>query len=772
MTEIAEFYFRSNQYQLAKEVLIKLISSNEANSKSYEILAYIFGNEGNKNELYRLLSLACSFPNATAEAHYYFAKELNQSKKFNEGIKHLDQSIRIGGEFFEGCFELGFAYANLKNSKDAENYFKKALLLKPQSIDTKFNLAKLYAEEINNYQESIKLYDDILGKVSNHVASIFGLAEVYEKMNLPEKAIHFYKEAVKLSARSDDFWLGYIGILSKLGRIDEAFITLSETEKIYGNLPLFILIKGMIYLYKGRLEDAKNLFEKTIQADQTNHKAWLNKALVEFNQGDLNSALISTNKAIFYNQDYAFAWFYKGMIFLDKGHTQSSIECFETALSIDPKIPMLINNYISAKLSILDWGKVDTYLDKVFKSPTDFLDPTTLLYLCDKPEMILENNSRWTRSRYKKISSTYINPVQIDSKIKIAYLSADFRNHALTSLTRDLFKFHNRDKFEVFGFSIYSKEDDHVTSEIKAYFDHFIDITNLNDNEAVELIRKYDINIAVDLTGHTKHARTNIFLNRIAKTQINFIGYPNTMGNTAYDFIISDETIISKQTSVYFSEKIINISPCFQPNSVRKFKKKTFTRKDFNLPNDAFIYCCFNFNSKITKQILNLWMEILLETDNTYLWIYIEEQARLNFVNEVSNSGVNPDRIIFANRSSYDDYLSRFSLANLFLDTHPFGGGTTFSDALLSGIPILTLAGQSFHSRMGKSLLIALEVKELVTQSISEYKETAILLAKDKMFYNKIKEKLIRSLINKSIFDSADYTRNFEIAILNAHNSH
>ena len=768
LTELAAFYFRSNQYQFAKEILVKLISSKEANSKCFELLAYIFGKEGNYEEAKKLLTIACTYTEVTAEAHFYLGKILNELGDYDTAIKHLEQSIHIGGEFFEGFFEFGLAHANLKNGKKAEIFFKKALSLKPENIEAKFNLAKLFAEQFANNEESIRLHNLILKKEPNYDPSLYSLGELHEKMEQSQKAIFYYKKAIEASAISDTYWLSYLRTLNKVDRINEAYETLISVKKKFRNHNFFLLIEGMIYLQKGKFREAIPFFNDVITSDCQNFKAWFSKALAEFSLGERESSLISIENAIYYKNDYALAWFYKGIILSDNGFPKDSMDCYAKALDFDPKIPLLKNNLINSKLSLLDWNEIDSFINKIFKSTDDYLDPITLLYVCDNPKFILANNIRWTKNKYKKIGSNYIIPSKKSSKTKIAYISSDFRNHAVTYLTRDLFKYHDRSKFEVFAFFTNSNESDHVTAEIKSYFDHFIDITDLDDFQAIKLIRNHEIDIAVDLNGHTKYSRTNIFLNRIARSQINFIGYPNTMGSTEYDFIIADEVLITKEDLKFYSEKIIYISPCFQPNSIRKYNRRFFDRSEFNLPADAFIFCCFNLNLKISAQILNAWIRILNQTSNSILWVYIEEYARENFIKTISNAGININRIFFTERLSHDVYMSRFFLADLFLDTYPFGGGTTFSDALLSELPVLTLTGKSFHSRMGKSLLYSLKIPELVTESLDEYINKAILLANDKFFYNQIKEKLKTAIIN-NLIDSAKYTQCFEIKLLNAH---
>jgi len=332
---------------------------------------------------------------------------------------------------------------------------------------------------------------------------------------------------------------------------------------------------------------------------------------------------------------------------------------------------------------------------------------------------------------------------------------------------RDIFKHHNREIFEIYGIFINNKEADGTTEDVKKLFDFFIDISELSDSEAIELICSYDIDIAFDLMGHTKNAKTNIFLNRIAEIQINFIGYPNTMGSAVYDYIIADSHLISNDDSKLYSEKIIFMPTCFQPNSLRHINSLTHELKVINLPFNTFVYCCFNTNAKISRKMVCLWVQILKETNNSILWIYIEKCATNNFINEINkiDSSI-MNRIVFAERTSYYDYLNRFKYAHVFLDTYPFGGGTTTSDALLSGLPVVTLAGSSFHNRMSKSLLLNLHLNELITESFEEYKKTAINLCNNSSSYHSIRRKLETAISDSVIFDPEHYTKDLESALI------
>lgn len=764
--EIATFYFRSNQYELAKEILTKLISSKEANSKCFELLAYIFGNEGDGKEALRLLRIACSYENASAESHYYFGKELIKIKQFEDAINHLTQSIKIGGEFFEGLFELGFANVNLNNFNIAEKHFKKALSLNPNHIDVIFNLAKLYHENLDNHNKATELYLGALKIQNTHIPSLIGLGEVYEKSNQLDKALELYEKAISITESFVTSWLCLGRVRSKLGQIDNA---LDSLNKLFSNKKSsdFFFIKGTFLLEKRDFNYALENFEIAINLFHDNSSAWEYKSIAQHSLGFTLDAISSIEKSISLNNKNASSWKRRGDYYLKECNYQLAIESYEKAIELDELFPLLISSYLNVKLLTMSWFNIDYFFERIKHNKDQFLDPITLLYLSDDPIFILNNNKKYSDYIYKKFNIPYKKKNLKSERIKIAYFSPDFKKHPVSFLTKDIFKNHDRKRFEVFGFFINNKGRDELTEEISKLFDHFIDITELADQDAIELIRNFNIDVAFDLTGHTKNERTNIFLNRISGIQINFIGYPNTMGSEMYDYIIADRYLISQKDEQYFSEKIIYFPLCFQPNSTRYFNHIDLKESIYKNTNKYFIYCCFNFGAKISKELLKLWIEIIKNTHNSILWLNVEKYSVSNLSEQIKLIDASIlERIIFFERSSYEIYLNRFKIPNLFLDTFPFGGGTTTSDALYSGLPVLTLAGKSFHNRMSKSLLQNLELNELVTDSYEAYKQTAIRLCMDKNFYQLIKYKLNLALTKSSVFNCINYTKNLEKIIL------
>jgi predicted O-linked N-acetylglucosamine transferase (SPINDLY family) len=350
-------------------------------------------------------------------------------------------------------------------------------------------------------------------------------------------------------------------------------------------------------------------------------------------------------------------------------------------------------------------------------------------------------------------------------KIRIGYFSADFRHHPVSMLTAELFELHDKSQFEIIGFSFGPEDKSPMRTRISQSFNQFIDINDMSDLEATKLARELEIDIAVDLGGFTQFNRTGIFALRAAPIQISYIGYLGTMGNQYMDYILADKTIIPEESKRFYSEKIIHL-PSYQVNdSHRKIAAKVFTREELGIPQNGFIFACFNSNYKILPAMFESWMRILQAIEGSVLFLYSgNEWAQANLIREAEKKGIDSQRVIFGKQLPTDEYLARYQVCDLFLDTSPYNAGTTASDALWAGLPVLTLMGNSFASRMAASLLKAIDLPELITTNQSAYEDRAIELANNPQQLAEIKQKLARNRDSTPLFDTPLFTKNLESA--------
>ena len=420
-------------------------------------------------------------------------------------------------------------------------------------------------------------------------------------------------------------------------------------------------------------------------------------------------------------------------------------------------------------MRVCDWSNFDDHLrelkSKLAKNPSAS-NPFPLLALFDDPSLhktIAENYS------INKYSTKHLLEVMHkrtrNRKIRIGYYSADFRNHPVAFLIVGLLEAHDQNQFEVFLFS-YLNATDEMNLRLRKACSKFIDIQALSDEQAATLSRELNIDIAVDLTGFTQGARPLIFSYRAASVQVSYLGYPGTMGSNNYDYIIADNTVIPESSKIHYSEKIVWLPHTYQANdSKRLIGSRFFSREELGLPKKGFIFCCFNNNFKILPSIFDSWMRILNAVEGSSLWLFEDNKyAHSNLKLQAEMRGINPSRLIFAQRLNLPEHLARHRSADLFLDTIPYNAHTTASDALWSGLPVLTLIGQSFSARVAASLLNSIGLPELVTHSLAEYEALAIQLAKNPNQMAVIKEKLSANRSAMPLFDTPLFTKNIEAA--------
>ena len=417
------------------------------------------------------------------------------------------------------------------------------------------------------------------------------------------------------------------------------------------------------------------------------------------------------------------------------------------------------------------WSGLTEYLESISKKVVAnerVANPFLLLALNDDAMLHKKSSEIYIQSRYQY--NPILGPILKRSqgqKIRVGYFSADFKNHAVAFLIAELFELHDRSQFEIYGFSLV-KAADEMVERLHTAFDQYIEVQQMSDIEIAQLSRSFNIDIAVDLTGITASSRTGIFSCRAAPIQVNYLGYPGSMGADHIDYIIADKTLIPPEFQSCYSEKVIYLPDSYQVNDRKRLiSERQFTRQELGLPENGFIYCCFNNNFKILPATFEGWMRILNSVEGSVLWLFQDNSwAADNLKKEAEKQGIAADRLIFAEHMPLKEHLARHRRASLFLDTLPYNAHTTTSDALWAGLPVLTLMGQSFASRVAASLLNAIDLPELITSSQEEYEALAIELALNPNKLEDIKSKLANNRLAAPLFDTPRFTKNIEAAYL------
>ena len=471
--------------------------------------------------------------------------------------------------------------------------------------------------------------------------------------------------------------------------------------------------------------------------------------------------------------DVAYFWFMKGCAYAQQCLYQSAIKVFGEAVQIEPNYPELLGSLFGLKTKIGDWNHLTDLTEKMITSMDaryPIAAPFDFVAACDAPQQQL-----YCAESYVQRNGFIEKPLtterfdfteQIQSRIKVAYVSADFYNHATAILMAELFEIHNKERFEIYAYSYGENIEDEWRIRLRNAFEHFYEVSTWDDKSIAEHIQAQNISIVIDLKGYTTHSRTGIFSYRPAPIQINYIGFPGTMGASFIDYIIADNTLIPPHLERFYSEKIIRLPHTYQPNDRHRIIGDTVpSRAEVGLPESGFVYCCFNNPYKVMPETFSVWMRILQAVPDSVLWLLKDEpETEANLKHQASTAGVDASRLIFAERRSIPEHLARHMLADLFLDTLPYNAHTTTSDALWTGLPVLTCMGQSFASRVAASLLNACGLTELITESRADYEKLAIELACHPTKLATIRAKLIANRDKHPLFDTVRYAKNLETA--------
>jgi predicted O-linked N-acetylglucosamine transferase (SPINDLY family) len=481
-------------------------------------------------------------------------------------------------------------------------------------------------------------------------------------------------------------------------------------------------------------------------------------------------AIKSFELAIKFNKNYAEAYYNLGHIFFERKKYNEALKNFYQSYKINSKLDYLLSSIIFIKHRICEWNSFDKNLfdlENIILNEKIKINPFLTLSFYESPQLQKTSAEIFVKNEYNdKNNQNYKFNNQAKKKLRIAYYSADFRNHPMSYLLANLYELHDKNKFEIIGISFGPDKNDEMRKRVSSAFDKFYDLRLKTEDEIVKFSRELKIDIAIDLMCFTKYHKFGIFVKKCAPIQVNYLGYPGTSGTNYLDYIIADKILIPKESQKHYSEKIVYLPDTYQANdSTKKIADKIFTREELGLPKDGFVFCCFNNNYKITPQVFDVWMRLLEKVENSVLWILSEDiNISKNLKKEATIRGIDFNRIVFAERIKMNEHLARQKVADLFIDTFPYTGHTTASDALWVGLPVLTRIGKSFASRVSASLLNAIGLSELVTNSEKEYEDLAIELAKNPPKLKEIKNKLKNNRNTKPLFNTQIFARNMEKA--------
>ena len=621
------------------------------------------------------------------------------------------------------------------------------------------------------FEKAIKLYSSLIKRDKNNLQLLFliGTANIQSGNNY--NGVMYLEKFLDKNPNSAPALINMGNALKNLNKNNEAIINYNKEIKLDPRSADAFSNKGIALVNLSKFDEAIKSFDYAIKINPKHFFAYNNKGNALFKLNRPREAIICFNRAIEIKQDYIEALNGRATAYQKIKIYDKAIFDFEKILMLNPDYEYALGKFLHLKMLNCDWKNYEQIIKKIdygVQKNLKVIDPFSYLSLVDNPR-----NAKLVSEIYVKYTlPNVLNNQPLlpnnNKKPKIAYFSSDFHDHPILHLMMDVFKYHNKEKFDIFGFSMGPDKNDKWRNEVKKYFFQFKDISKVSDKDVIDLVKKLKIDIAIDLSGYTGNNFRSIFNNRIAPIQISYLGYPGTSGNKNIDYIISDEIIIPKSNFKFFSEKVLHMPNCYQANMNKKnISEKNYTREEFGLSKDSFVYCCFNNNYKITPIIFDSWIRILKQVKNSVLWILnTNEIAMNNLKKEAKKKELDTKRIIFAEKMNNEEHLKRITLADLFLDTFPYTSHTTASDTVRMGVPIITITGNSFASRVATSILKNLNMENLITDKIENYENLAIELGSNNDKFNKIKIKLNNSVSKSTLFNSLKFTQDLESLFL------
>ena len=614
----------------------------------------------------------------------------------------------------------------------AKQKYEQILILEPYNFIANHLLGSLFIQ-LKDFQNAINIIEKTILINPNHHAPYNNLGVINKELGKYSEAIENFNKAIKIKP---------------------------DYAECYNNL-------AIVFRYIKKYSEAIENFNKAIKIKPDYAEPYNGIGILYSEKKNFKEAEKNFNKAILLKKNYSEAINNLGKILLEQKEYDVSLEKLNLAIKLNNKLDDGSIDFL--KLSINDWSDYNqsiTKFNKNLENDNIILEPFIALNFVSSNIIQKKISQKYIKNKIMNNLGNFQKNNNTQKKIKIAYYSADFHNHATAHLMSRFFELHNKEDFEIFAFSFGPNTNDIYRKRLMKSFDRFYNVEEENDLKIIELSRENEIDIAVDLKGFTKNHRLGIFAKRVAPIQVSYLGYPGTIGSSFMDYIVADEIIVPKKNQKYFSEKIIYLPNSYQVNDdTKEISKKKFERKDFGLPNNCFIFCCFNNSYKINPKIFNVWMNILKKTNNSILWLLEENFLnKKNILKESKNLGVLDNRIIFADKIKNSEHLARHKLADLFLDTLPYNAHTTASDALWSGLPVLTCLGHSFQGRVAASLLNSVGLSNLITKSLDEYEKLAIEFANKEKNIIDIKNKLYNNLKTSSLFNTKIFTYHMEKA--------
>lgn len=728
---------------------------------------------------------------------------LLQSGRPEEALRLIERSVKLAPKSVAGLANLGNVLLDLQRPREALSAFDRALKLLPRNADLLSNRGNALAA-LNRHREAADCYRRALAAEPGFVEAYINLGSALSAQGRSGEALDCLDRSVELAPQYSVAWFNRGVVLRRIGRLQEALASHQRATAIQPDFAAAWREMGSVYRELGQDREAVGVYEQALQVVPGDAEAWYERGRALSALRDAAGAIHSFEQALRFRPDYAAALdqlgnvlrgqkrlhgalerygralalepnslhirYNQGLVLNDLGRLEEAAACFDDARAAPELAAEAASMALVTRQWMCAWDRFDQDRSDLARliASGEPVNPFVALLVLDSPEVQRQAARNWAKQVARGIDArSPVHSPRRHDRIRLAYVSSDYRLHATGFLTAELFERHDRGRFETYAFSLAASDGTPMRRRLEAGFDHFIDCESLEDQEIAAKIVESEIDIAVDLNGYTRHARARIFAGRPAPVQVSFLGYPGTMGADWIDYLVADHYVVPPGSASLFDENIVFLPDTYQVNQTASAPAGPApSRGSLGLPDRGVVFCCFNQFAKITPNVFGAWACLLKKVEGSVLWLFADknEIAPVYLRRAAAQVGVSGDRLIFAPYADQPEHLARLAMADIFLDTAPYNAHTTASDALRSGVPVVTSSGGSFPARVAGSLLHAIGVTETIASDMEHYESIALRLARDSAFRASVRQKILDNQTTHPLFDAARFCRHLETA--------
>lgn len=716
----------------AERLYLQLMQAAPQDASAPHLLGVVRAQAGRNREALVLMEQALKLNPGAPEVWSNYGNVLRAEGRLSEALTAQDRALQIKPDYAAALNRRALVLRDLGQLDDALASADRALTIRPHDLET-LNSRGIILTDLGRYDEALEAYDQALAVAPGFPDTLNNRALVLKTLKRPEAALAAVERALTAHRGFAEAWNS----------------------------------RGIILFDLKRMGDAIASYEQALALRPDYAEAVNNRAVALWSLKRFAESLADCDRAIALQPGFADALYNRGNALAELNRPAEALASYEQALDIDPDHPNALSGLANAAITIGDWARTKDLAPRIRDAVLDgkaVIQPFVVMGYHDDNALQLRASQNYVRqSGPGPLPRLWNGERYSHDRIRVAYLSADFHNHVTAALTAEMFECHDRARFEITAVSFGPDDGSAMRQRLVKAFDRFHDARQQSDRDVAELLRQWEIDIAIDLGGHTSGARPWVLASRPAPVQAKYMGYPGTSGSDFIDWLIADRLVVPPDQEQFFSEKIAALPDTLWVTDTRRAVPAALSRTQAGLPEDGFVFCCFNHNWKITPPLFDIWMRLLQQIEGSVLWL-LEGNASIrdNLRNEAVARGVAPDRLIFAARTTPEQHLARQQLADLFLDTLPYNAHTTASDALWVGLPLLTTPGQSFPARVAASILKAADLSALIADDLAAYEALALKLARDPAALGVIREKLKAGRERVPLFDTVRFTRNLE----------